>query len=95
MHEPARPRSQPDAPRTGERRLPEPRLRSGVHGLVLAGALAAALGFPDEQAAPGSDALWVLLTAVAAAHGYAHVLSRRMSAERGGPAAGLRAMTAE
>ncbi|MER6835127.1 hypothetical protein ABT320_14210 [Streptomyces cellulosae] len=86
MHEPAHPSPQPDAPRAAERPLPEPRLLSGVYGLVLASALAAALDSPDEQTSPGSDALWVLLTALAAAaaHGYAHVLSHRMSAEPGG-----------
>ncbi|MCM3298249.1 hypothetical protein [Streptomyces pseudogriseolus] len=97
MHDPAHPSPQPDAPRTVERRLPEPRLLSGVYGLVLASALAAALDSPDEQTTPGSDALWVLLTALAAAgaHGYAHVLSHRMAAERGGLTVGLRAMFAE
>ncbi|MGA5125532.1 hypothetical protein ACPCAG_19835 [Streptomyces pseudogriseolus] len=97
MHDPAHPSPQPVAPRTVERRLPEPRLLSGVYGLVLASALAAALDSPDEQTTPGSDALWVLLTALAAAgaHGYAHVLSHRMAAERGGLTVGLRAMFAE
>ncbi|ALV53877.1 hypothetical protein ACWDMR_29920 [Streptomyces althioticus] len=97
MHEPAHPSPQPDTPRAAERRLPEPRLVSGVYGLVLASALAAALDSPDEQTSPGSDALWVLLTALAAAaaHGYAHVLSHRMSGEPGGMRAGLRAMFAQ
>lgn len=72
-------------------------LISGVYGLVLASALAAALDSPDEQTDPGSDALWVLFTALAAAaaHGYAHVLAHRMSAERSGIGVGLRAMFAE
>ncbi|MDT3727214.1 hypothetical protein ROS62_20970 [Streptomyces sp. DSM 41972] len=97
MTEPAHPSPQPDAPRTAERRAPETRLVSGVYGLVLASALAAALDSPDEQTSPGSDALWVLLTALAAAaaHGYAHVLSHRMSGEPGGTRAGLRAMFAQ
>jgi hypothetical protein len=64
------------------RRLPE--LFSGVYGLVLASALAAALGTPGEQADPDPDAWWVLLTAAAsaAAHGYAHVIAHRVSGER-------------
>ncbi|MGW0105530.1 hypothetical protein [Streptomyces sp. UNC401CLCol] len=97
MHDPAHPSPQPDAPRDADRLLPEPRLLSGVYGLVLASALAAALDSPDEQTSPGSDALWVLLTALAAAaaHGYAHVLSHRMSAQPGGLMAGVRAMLAE
>ncbi|MEU0290179.1 hypothetical protein [Streptomyces sp. NPDC006147] len=97
MREPAQPSPRPADPPTTGRQPPEPRLLSGVYGLVLASALAAALDSPDEQTTPGSDALWVLLTALAAAaaHGYAHVLSHRMTAEPGGLTAGLRAMIAE
>lgn len=78
-------------------RPPEPRLISGVYGLVLAGALAAALDSPDEQTDPGSDAVWVLFTALAAAaaHGYAHVLAHRTSADHSGVRVGFRAMLAE
>ncbi|AZM64166.1 MULTISPECIES: hypothetical protein [unclassified Streptomyces] len=88
MHHPAHPSPRP---------APESWLISGVYGLVLASALAAALDSPDEQTDPGSDALWVLFTALAAAaaHGYAHVLAHRMSAERSGIGVGLRAMSAE
>lgn len=75
----------------------ETALFSGVYGLILASALAAALDSPGEADEPGSDALWILLTALAsaAAHGYAHVVAHRMSAERGGARVGLRAMLAE
>ncbi len=78
-------RPPPGRPTDNGTATPEPRLLSGVYGLVLASALAAALDSPDEQTTPGSDALWVLLTALAAAaaHGYAHVLSHRMTAEPG------------
>lgn len=97
MHDPAARNPQPATPRATARNLPEPRLLSGVYGLVLASALAAALDSPDEQTDPGSDALWVLFTAVAAAaaHGYAHVLAHRMSADGSGLRVGLRAMFAE
>lgn len=97
MRNPAAPSPEPPAPRARGRHLPEPRLLSGVYGLVLASALAAALDSPDEQTDPGSDAVWVLFTAVAAAaaHGYAHVLAHRMSADHSGVGVGLRAMVAE
>ncbi len=91
FHRPATPRPAPS------RRPSETTLFSGVYGLVLASALAAALDSPGEADAPGSDALWVLLTALAsaAAHGYAHVVAHRLSADGGGARAGLRAMLAE
>ncbi|MGY3205001.1 hypothetical protein ACVW19_005516 [Streptomyces sp. TE5632] len=56
-----------------------------------------ALDSPGEASDPGSDALWVLLTALASApaRGYAHVVAHRMSADRGGAGVGLRAMLAE
>ena len=78
-------------------RPPEQALFSGTYGLVLTSALAAALDSPGEHADPGSDLLWVLLTAVAsaAAHGYAHVISRRPAAEGSGPARGLRTVWKE
>ncbi|MFD7701799.1 hypothetical protein [Streptomyces caelestis] len=88
----------PAAPRrTASRRPSETTLFSGVYGLVLASALAAALDSPGEADEPGSDALWVLLTALAsaAAHGYAHVVAHRMSADGNGVRIGLRAMLAE
>ncbi|MFF1275790.1 hypothetical protein ACFVZC_20675 [Streptomyces marokkonensis] len=97
MHHRAHRFPRPNAPRAAVPRPPEPRLISGVYGLVLASALAAALDSPDEQTDPGSDAVWVLFTAVAAAaaHGYAHVLAHRMSADHSGAGVGLRAMLAE
>lgn len=72
-------------------------LFSGIYGLVLASIVSAALDAPGEASDPGSDALWVLLTAVtaAAAHGYAHVIAQRAT---GGGAAGtgrLRSVLAE
>ncbi|MFE9773434.1 hypothetical protein ACFYOV_17470 [Streptomyces sp. NPDC005931] len=62
----------------------EESLFRGIYGLVLASALVAALEGTGEEADPGSDALWVLLTALAsgAAHGYAHVIARRASEDR-------------
>ncbi|KOT30597.1 hypothetical protein ADK41_32765 [Streptomyces caelestis] len=89
FHRPATPR------RAASRRPSETTLFSGVYGLVPASALAAALDSPGEADEPGSDALWVLLTALAsaAAHGYAHVVAHRMSAD--GAGIGLRAMPAE
>jgi hypothetical protein len=65
-------------------RPPEQSLFSGIYGLVLASALVAALDATGEMADPGSDALWVLLTALAsgAAHGYAHVIAQRASIGR-------------
>ncbi|MEU3036950.1 MULTISPECIES: hypothetical protein [Streptomyces] len=83
--------------RARSRRPSEVTLFSGVYGLVMAGAMAAALDSPGEPSDPGSDALWVLLTAVAsaAAHGYAHVVAHRASSGGRGARAGLRAMAAE
>ncbi|WP_030379112.1 MULTISPECIES: hypothetical protein [unclassified Streptomyces] len=83
--------------RVRPRRPTEVTLFSGVYGLVMAGAMAAALDSPGEAPDPGSDALWVLLTAVAsaAAHGYAHVVAHRASSGGRGARAGLRAMAAE
>ncbi|MFI8192072.1 hypothetical protein ACIF8T_25365 [Streptomyces sp. NPDC085946] len=94
LHRSHRPAAPPPA---GARRPSETTLFSGVYGLVMASALAAALDSPGEASDPGSDALWVLLTAVAsaAAHGYAHVVAHRASAQQGGGRAGLRAMLAE
>ncbi|MFF0160494.1 hypothetical protein ACFYRY_23635 [Streptomyces sp. NPDC005263] len=80
---PVRPESAP--PRwIAQHRPPEQALFSGVYGLVLASALAAALDATGEKADPGADALWVLLTALAsgAAHGYAHVIAQRASGDR-------------
>ncbi|WP_077797124.1 hypothetical protein [Streptomyces sp. JHA26] len=80
-------RPEDTAPRGALRpRQAERWLFRGIYGLVLASALVAALDVPGEAPDPGQDALWVLLTALAsgAAHGYAHVIARRASAE--GPA---------
>jgi hypothetical protein len=75
-----------DTPRGGNaprgdarRRPPEQWLFSGTYGLVLASAMISALDATGETADPGSDAFWVVLTALAsaAAHGYAHVIARR------------------
>ncbi|MEU9591691.1 hypothetical protein ACGF7W_17210 [Streptomyces sp. NPDC048219] len=77
--------------------LAERWLFRGIYGLVLASAMVAALDVPGEEADPGEDALWVLLTALAsaAAHGYAHVIARRAS-DQGAPGVGrLRAAAAE
>ncbi|MFD7409859.1 hypothetical protein ACFV7R_46455 [Streptomyces sp. NPDC059866] len=62
---------------------PEQWLFSGIYGLVLASAMVAALDATGEEADPGPDALWVLLTALAssAAHGYAHVIAQRASVD--------------
>ncbi|MGX1128054.1 hypothetical protein RKD49_000244 [Streptomyces glaucescens] len=62
-------------------RPPQHSLFGGIYGLVLASAMVAALDPSGEEADPGSDALWVLLTALASvtAHGYAHVIAQRAS----------------
>ncbi|MFC8077814.1 hypothetical protein ACFUN8_20010 [Streptomyces sp. NPDC057307] len=72
------------APKVTSRHRPQERsLFSGIYGLVLASALAAALDTTGEKADPGPDALWILLTALtsAAAHGYAHVIAQRATTE--------------
>ncbi|MEV5342127.1 hypothetical protein AB0K93_27150 [Streptomyces sp. NPDC052676] len=78
-------------------RPPEQSLFSGIYGLVLASALVAALDATGEKADPGGDALWVLLTALAsgAAHGYAHVIAQRASADRAATAGRGRFVVAE
>ncbi|MGW0817707.1 hypothetical protein ACWD00_31570 [Streptomyces viridiviolaceus] len=85
------------APRGALRhRPPEQWMFSGIYGLVLASAMVAALDPSGEEADPGQDALWVVLTALAssAAHGYAHVIAQRASVV--GAAAGrLRSVLAE
>ncbi|MET4658939.1 hypothetical protein ABID80_002654 [Streptomyces sp. PvP037] len=98
MHHRAHPVRRPAGPRRKVSQRPtETALFSGVYGLILASALAAALDSPGEASDPGSDALWVLLTALAsaAAHGYAHVVAHRMSGDGGGARIGLRALLAE
>ncbi|MFB7088948.1 hypothetical protein [Streptomyces sp. NPDC056296] len=77
--------------------LAERLLFRGIYGLVLASAMVAALDVPGEEADPGPDALWVLLTALAsgAAHGYAHVIARRASGEGTARPSRLRAVLAE
>ncbi|MFH8241260.1 hypothetical protein [Streptomyces sp. NPDC018321] len=86
------------APRGGLRpRLAERWLFRGIYGLVLASALVAALDVPGEEADPGQDALWVLLTALAAgaAHGYAHVIAQRAATEGAARHGRTRAVLAE
>lgn len=75
----------------------EQSLFSGVYGLVLASALASALDATGEKADPGPDALWVVLTALAsaAAHGYAHVIAQRASADRSATTSRWRLVFAE
>jgi hypothetical protein len=79
------------------RRPPERWLFSGIYGLVLASAMVAALDPAGEEADPGPDALWVLLTALAssAAHGYAHVIAQRASVDGPATASRLRSVLAE
>ncbi|WP_030183098.1 hypothetical protein [Streptomyces violaceorubidus] len=79
------------------RRRPEGWLFKGIYGLVLASALVAALDVPGEEANPGQDALWVLLTALTsgAAHGYAHVIARRASGDATAGPGRVRAVLAE
>ncbi|MFD9502468.1 hypothetical protein [Streptomyces sp. NPDC060035] len=78
-------------------RPPEQSLFSGIYGLVLASALVAALDATGEKADPGPDALWVLLTALAAgaAHGYAHVIAQRASSDGVATMSRLRLVLAE
>ncbi|MEV2211420.1 hypothetical protein AB0H86_08100 [Streptomyces sp. NPDC050997] len=75
----------------------EQSLFSGIYGLVLASALGAALDATGEEADPGPDALWVMLTALAsaAAHGYAHVIARRASADKAATASRRQLVLAE
>ncbi|MET9735174.1 hypothetical protein ABZZ79_32420 [Streptomyces sp. NPDC006458] len=72
-------------------------LFSGIYGLVLASAMVAALDATGEEADPGADALWVLITALAssAAHGYAHVIAQRASADGEATTSRLRSVLAE
>ncbi|MFD9289219.1 hypothetical protein ACFWBV_13180 [Streptomyces sp. NPDC060030] len=91
-----RPESVP--PRSALRRRPtEQALFSGIYGLVLASALVAALDATGEKADPGPDALWVVLTALAAsaAHGYAHVIAQRASSDGATTTSRLRLVLAE
>lgn len=76
---------------------PEQWLFRGIYGLVLASAMVAALDATDETADPGPDALWVLLTALAsgAAHGYAHVIAQRASADGAATTSRFRSVLAE
>ncbi|MCI3221280.1 hypothetical protein [Streptomyces sp. NP-1717] len=78
-------------------RPPEQSLFSGIYGLVLASALVAALDATGDTADPGPDALWVLLTALAssAAHGYAHVIAQRASADGAATVSRVRLVLAE
>ncbi|MER5478979.1 hypothetical protein ABT026_18710 [Streptomyces sp. NPDC002734] len=79
------------------RRMPEQWLFSGTYGLVLASAMISALDSTGETADPGSDAFWVVLTAVAsaAAHGYAHVIAHRAYVRGGGGPTRRQAVAAE
>lgn len=81
----------------GRRQPPEQWLFSGIYGLVLASAMVAALDAAGEEADPGSDALWVLLTALAssAAHAYAHVIAQRASTDAAATTSRLRSVLAE
>ncbi|MFG2432494.1 hypothetical protein [Streptomyces sp. NPDC048590] len=86
------------SPRRPLRRRPtEQSLFSCIYGLVLASALVAALDATGDQADPGPDALWVVLTALAAgaAHGYAHVIALRASADGRAASSRLRLVLAE
>ncbi|MFC8075047.1 hypothetical protein ACFUN8_05865 [Streptomyces sp. NPDC057307] len=86
------------APKVTSRHRPQERsLFSGIYGLVLATALAAALDTTGEKADPGPDALWILLTALtsAAAHGYAHVIAQRATTDGATGATRLRLVLAE
>ncbi|MFE3518560.1 hypothetical protein [Streptomyces sp. NPDC059166] len=75
----------------------EQSLFSCIYGLVLASALVAALEATGEEADPGPDALWVVLTALAAAaaHGYAHVIAVRASPDGKATGSRLRLVLAE
>ena len=59
--------------------------------------MAAALDATGEEADPGEDALWVLITALAssAAHGYAHVIAQRASGDGEATTGRLRSVVAE
>ncbi|MBZ3900221.1 hypothetical protein [Streptomyces griseiscabiei] len=72
-------------------------LFSGIYGLVLASAMVAALDSTGDEADPGADALWVLITALAsaAAHGYAHVIAQRASGDGSATTSRLRSVVAE
>ncbi|MET8573544.1 hypothetical protein [Streptomyces sp. NPDC005012] len=86
------------APGEGPRRRPPERwLFGGTYGLVLASAMISALDATGETADPGSDALWLLLTALASAvaHGYAHVIAHRASGHAGAGTTRRRAVLAE
>ncbi|MFI2037444.1 hypothetical protein ACH470_22765 [Streptomyces bottropensis] len=85
------------ASRILRRQPPEQWLFSGIYGLVLASAMVAALDATGEEADPGGDALWVLITALAssAAHGYAHVIAQRASADGAATTGRLRSVLAE
>ena len=86
------------APRQTLRHQPrEQWLFRGIYGLVLASAMVAALDATGEQADPATDALWILLTALAsgAAHGYAHVIAQRASVEGAAITSRLRSVLAE
>ncbi|WP_232792438.1 hypothetical protein [Actinacidiphila yeochonensis] len=65
---------QPSPGRVSRERL----LFGGVYGTVLASALAAALENDSGSPNAGYDALWILVSAVAAAaaHGYAHAVAQ-------------------
>ncbi|RDG36441.1 hypothetical protein DVH02_20075 [Streptomyces corynorhini] len=72
-------------------------LFGGVYGTVLASALAAALDHDGGPEAPGYDAVWVLLAALAsaAAHGYAHTIARQTAERTGVTASTARSVPAE
>ncbi|WP_329061917.1 hypothetical protein [Streptomyces sp. NBC_01429] len=72
-------------------------LFGGVYGTVLASALAAALDHEAGPDAPGYDAVWVLLAALAsaAAHGYAHTIARQTTEKTAVTAGTVRSVLAE
>ncbi|MET8050130.1 hypothetical protein ABZU75_21280 [Streptosporangium sp. NPDC005286] len=65
-------------------RPPERLLFGGVYGTVLASGLAAALDRTGTAPDPGYDALWVLISALAAAvvHGYAYAVANHTAADQ-------------
>lgn len=85
------------SPAVRQHRPPEQWLFSGIYGLVLASAMAAALDATGDKADPGPDALWILLTALAsgAAHGYAHVIAQRAATDGAAGTSRLRSVLAE
>ncbi|MGV9774530.1 hypothetical protein [Streptosporangium sp. NPDC003464] len=78
-------------------RPPERLLFGGVYGTVLASSVAAALDRVTTPPDPGYDALWVLISALAAAaaHGYAHAIARHTAADEAVPVYAVRSVLEE